>query len=116
MKFDIPTIEIEKDGFKAVINGDMLWEDYSRMCQIKDKEEAGVYTVKAMIKSWNMENADGSPAPVTEENIKRLPRKIGAYLSSQIQAVLMAQIEKKKTSRKRQSFSSKGSPRKSRKS
>jgi hypothetical protein len=97
----IKEIDIESGEFKARMKSDMTWFDYGKMFEIRDNAERGVYTLKHMLVSWNIENDDGSIADINEENLKRLPKEIGIFLSEKTQELLLGNIEKKKSLKKK---------------
>lgn len=95
----VKEIDIENGEFKARIKTDMTWFDYGKMFQIQDNAERGIYTLIKMLTSWNLQNDDGSPAEINEENLKRVSKEVGIFLSDKAQELLLGNIEKKKSSK-----------------
>lgn len=71
----LKTKEIEVEGVKVKIQ-DLSWPEFMASLEIEDLMERGVFRLVKAIVEWNLQDDDGKPMPVTEENIKRLPAKI----------------------------------------
>jgi len=69
------TKEIEVEGVKVKIQ-DLSWPDFMSSLEIDDLMERGAFRLVKAIIEWDLQDDDGKPLPVSEENIKKLPAKI----------------------------------------
>ncbi len=95
---NIETVEIEYRGFKGTMKTDMTWSEYSEMFELKSDTERGIYVISKMLVSWNLEDG-GKPAEINTENIKRIDKEIGIFLTKKAEELMFKTLEKKKTSK-----------------
>jgi len=103
---NIEIVEIKQGEFIGTMKTDMTWSEYGEMFELKSEIERGAYILSKMLVSWNLEDK-GIPADISIDNIRRLDKGIGMFLTKKSEAFLMQNLEKKKTSKKDCSSSSK---------
>lgn len=90
------TIEIPGTGIKITVRTDMTWFEFLAMCKIEDPVERGIYSVRAMLESWQgLEDDDGKPLEVNEKNIRELPTTVMQYVADRLDKYVRDRKEKK---------------------
>ena len=67
-KVNLTTVE----GGEAEVYAELLAIDYERIAQKGETSKPLCLTLSLLIKSWNLQAEDGSPLPITEENVGKL--------------------------------------------
>jgi hypothetical protein len=88
--FNIPDTDI-----KVVLKDDVSWSEYQESLKIENLVDRGVFNLKCMIESWNLEGEKGGIAEIDIETLKSLPAKVISPLVEKVNEMAVARIKKK---------------------
>jgi len=98
------TIEVSLPSFstsKIVLWEDLLGYQSKEVSLIKDDFDAGLLTLKFLIKEWNFVDKEDKSMPITEKSLGQLSQKDLAFLFTEIFRVIRERKKKlKKNSKK----------------
>lgn len=98
-------IAIPGTDIKITLRDDLSWYDYLESLKIQNIDDRGAFMVAKLISSWNITGDDGKVLPVTDELVKKLPKKVAIVLVDKVNEMLFDKSEKKKISPKKRSSS-----------
>lgn len=93
----IGTKEVRVRGTDIVItvSTDFTWADWLANRAIENDEERGIDAFIRLIRSWNIEGDDGAVAPVSPENVRKLPTSVAIVLLEELNAQFFERDKKK---------------------
>ncbi len=94
----IKTVEVKIPEFNVSvkIKTELSWYEWVEWTNIKDEQERGKYVTEKLIVSWDIEDEEGKPLPITKEILERLPASIILPVQLKIQEVIKETLAKKK--------------------
>jgi hypothetical protein len=88
-------IKIPETDIVIKIKNELSWFEFLEGIKISDSSEKGIYTIAKMVVSWNLTDDDGKNLPVTEENVKMLPKEVALLLIERFSKIFEENSKKK---------------------
>lgn len=98
------TIKVKLPSFptsKIVLWEDLLGYQSKEVSLIKDDFDAGLLTLKFLIKEWNFVDKEDKSMPINEKNLGQLPQKDLAFLFTEIFSIIRERKKKIKVNSKK---------------
>jgi len=84
------------EGSKIIIYDQLLGNQNYEISECKNDYEAGIKTLKCLIKEWNFVDKDGNVLPVNEETLGKLPSSDLTYIFQEVAKLVNIRETKKK--------------------